>query len=215
MNRKIQFKSDETILFIGDSITDCDSRENHYAPLGCGYVNFAGNLLVAKYPQLNLKILNRGTNGDTTRTLKWRWERDCIQENPDVLSILIGINYICWAHNEDPAGQAKAVALNEYKSNYHSILQAARDNCQCRFVLMEPFLFCDDPENPMYRCLTRYIEVVHKLADEFEAPVVPLQEEFENLKYSVPAHKWAQDMVHPYPWAHAWIAHQWLSIVAD
>jgi lysophospholipase L1-like esterase len=215
MDTNIQFKPDRTILFTGDSITDCDRTQRPYEPLGRGYVNFAANFLLAKYPHLNLNILNRGVNGDTTRALKWRWQRDCINEKPDILSVMIGINDLWWAYSEDPSGHAKAVAIEEYLTNYQGILQEAKDKCRCQLILMEPFMFCDDSENPMYKTLKDYIEIVHKLAEEFDAVLVPLQNEFEKLKGSVPASKWADDMVHPYTWAHAWIARRWLKAVVN
>jgi len=45
-----------------------------------------------KYPNYDLKILNRGISGDKVSDLKKRWEQDCLELNPDVVSILIGIN---------------------------------------------------------------------------------------------------------------------------
>ena len=213
MTEQINFAQDQKILFIGDSITDCDRNDPAYAPLGNGFVHFAANMLLAKMPELNLKILNRGIGGDTTRTLSFRWQRDCIDLKPDILSILIGINDLWWSYSDDPAGRGKFVNTDEYESNYRSMLIAAKDNCQCQFIISEPFMFCDDPENPMYRCLPPYIEVAHKLADEFDALLVPLQDSFEAVKYKVPAPKWSDDMVHPFTWAHAWIARQWLTAI--
>jgi len=62
---KIDLKPNQTIVFIGDSITDMDRKLPVYKPLGFGYVNFVGNLLLAKYPQLNLNIVNTGISGNT------------------------------------------------------------------------------------------------------------------------------------------------------
>lgn len=215
MDSNIQFKPDQTILFIGDSITDCDRTQTPYAPLGRGYVNFAANFLVAKYPHLNLNVINRGIGGDTTRALKWRWQRDCINQKPDILSIMIGINDLWWAYSEDPSGQAKAVAIQEYRTNYQDILRDAKDKCRCQMILMEPFMFCSDSQNPMYKTLNDYISVVHRLADEFGAVLVPIQAEYEKIKHTVPDHRFSDDMVHPFPWAHAWIARQWLKTVVN
>ena len=61
----IQLKTNSTIVFTGDSITDADRRHPAYAPWGNGYVHFAANALVATYPQLNLNMVNTGVGGDT------------------------------------------------------------------------------------------------------------------------------------------------------
>ena len=92
MHKRIDFQPEQTLLFIGDSITDCQRREAPYSPLGCGYVYFAANFLLAARPDLRLTIENRGIGGDSTRDLKWRWNRDCIALEPDIVSIMIGIN---------------------------------------------------------------------------------------------------------------------------
>ena len=94
MRTKIELKPNQTIVFIGDSITDADRLEPAYQPFGYGYVNFVANNLLAKYPELNLNIVNTGVNADTVRKLEARWERDCINHKPDILSVLIGINDI-------------------------------------------------------------------------------------------------------------------------
>ena len=69
MADRIELAADETILFIGDSITDAGRREVGVDGLGQGYVFFAGNLLLARHRRLNLNIINKGVNGDTTRSL--------------------------------------------------------------------------------------------------------------------------------------------------
>jgi hypothetical protein len=71
-------------------------------------------------------------------------------------------------------------------------------------------MFCDDRENQMLKGLRTYIEVVHKLAEEFDAVLVPLQSRIDEQIKQVPPGKWSADSVHPYVWAHAWIAQRWL-----
>jgi len=75
---------------------------------------------------------------------------------------------------------------------------------------MEPFLFCRDPHHEVYRALTPYVEIVHRLAARFAAVLVPLQSRIDREIVEIPPEKWSQDAVHPYLWAHAWIAPQWL-----
>jgi len=55
---------------------------------------------------------------------------------------------------------------------------------------------------------------VHRLAEEYQTLLVPLQQAYEQIKEGVPEPRWSPDRVHPYPWAHAWIARQWLMTVA-
>ena len=209
MRARIELKEGYRLVFIGDSITDADRGLPAYQPFGFGYVHFVANYLLARYPQSNLAIINTGMGADTIRDLAGRWERDCIRHRPDVLSVLTGINDLYWNYAE-PEQIGRAVYPREYELTYRRLLSRATQECNCRFVLMEPFMFCSDRENRMFQGLRRYIEVLHRLADEFDAVLVPLQSRIDEQIEKVPPEKWSMDSVHPYVWAHAWIAQRWL-----
>ena len=213
MHKRISFTTNQTLLFIGDSITDCQRREFPYAPLGCGYVHFAANFLLAKLPHLNLNIQNRGISGDSTRDLRDRWKEDCLDLKPDIVSVMIGINDLWRKYGETPESQQGHVAPAEYENNYRQILSQLKDTCNPQLILMEPYMFCDDSVNPMLADLDAYISIVHTLADEFDAVLVPIHTTYMALKHKRPAHEWAEDTVHPAIWAHAWIAKTWLDTV--
>ena len=166
-------------------------------------------MLLAAYPELGLNIINTGVNGNTTADLLARWEKACLNHRPDILSILIGVNDVwrSFGTNED---LMLAVDLADFEENYRSILTQARDMYSPRLILMEPFMFCDDRENPMFVRLKGYINTVNRLAHEFDALLVPLQKQINEKIHKVTAQKWADDMVHPFTWAHAWICRRWL-----
>lgn len=207
----LQLKPNQTILFTGDSITDAGRSERAYRPFGNGYVHFTANYLLAKYPQLNLGVINTGNSGDTVRDLEKRWQRDCLAHQPDVLSVLIGINDIWQWHTA--GGSNKEQAIKTYESTYKRLLIAVKQQSDCKIILMEPFLFCDDPQNVLFVHLRDYIKVVHDLAEEFNATLVPLQKRIDEKIKSAASDKWSDDMVHPYVWAHAWISQQWIEAV--
>jgi lysophospholipase L1-like esterase len=209
---KIQLNKSQTILFTGDSITDCGHLEQAYSPFGAGYVHFAANYLLAKYPYLNLNIINTGIGGNTTRDLLSRSRQDITAHQPDILSVLIGINDIHRMCNSD--GSGSGVGPDEYETNYRKILSEARQNFDPQIILMEPFYFCTDTNNTVFKTLPAYIDIVHKLAEEFEAILIPLQGRFDAIAGDVPPEKWADDMVHPFIWAHEWICQQWLEVTA-
>lgn len=213
MHKRIDFQDGQTVLFIGDSITDCKRRELPYSPLGWGYVHFAANFLLARRTGLDLNIENRGIGGDTTRAMLFRWDMDCIKLAPDIVSLMIGINDLWYKFGESIESQRMYVEPGEYENNVCTLLARTRSECGSQLILMEPFMFCDNADNPMLAELPTYIEIVHKLADEFEAVLVPVHTNYANLAAKRPADRWADDTVHPYEWAHAWIAQQWLDAV--
>ena len=207
MKDKIVLKTNDTIVFIGDSITDAGRREAAYSPFGYGYVNFTANRLLAKYPDFNINIINTGISGNTIRDLKLRWERDCINHQPDILSVLIGINDV-WRQYTERLDEA--VFLEEYELTYKQLLSLIKKKKDCQLVLMQPFMFCDDIDNPMFEALQDFIAVVDNLAKQFDAVLVPLQDSINKKIKKVSPDKWSDDMVHPFVWAHAWIAQRWI-----
>jgi acyl-CoA thioesterase-1 len=202
MQTKIALKPSQTIVFIGDSITDMGRNQPAYRPLGFGYVHFVGNLLLAKYPQLNLNIINTGISGNTILDLKNRWERDCLEHKPDILSVLIGINDLYHRYS-GPEELPEAVYPDEYESTYRQLLSLVKRKPNSQLVLIEPFMFCDDSGNKIFQDLRAYIRIVHNLAEEFDAVLVPLQGRIDEQIKKIPPEKWSQDSVHPYTWAHA------------
>jgi lysophospholipase L1-like esterase len=207
----IELQANHRIVFIGDSITDADRDLPAYRPFGFGYVHFVANHILAKYPELDVSIVNTGVSGNTVRDLSDRWQADCIAHDPDLLSILVGINDL-WRQFAEPEQLADAVSPDEYESTYARLLEDAEQQCGCRIVLAEPFMFCSDPRDEMFQALQAYIQIVHDLADRFDAIVVPLQRRIDELIEQVPPGRWSLDSVHPYVWAHAWIAQRWLEV---
>jgi lysophospholipase L1-like esterase len=91
------FKKGNTILFQGDSITDAGREKEKELPnnpksFGSGYAFLAASALLNALPEKNLTIYNRGISGNKVFQLANRWDKDCLDLKPDVLSILIGVN---------------------------------------------------------------------------------------------------------------------------
>ena len=209
MKSKIELKPNQTIVFIGDSITDAERMSAAYKPFGAGYVHFTANALLAKYPQLNLNIINSGVSGNTVRNMRDRWEKDCIDLKPDILSVMIGVNDL-WRQYGSPADLPAAVYVDEYEATYRQLLLEAKQKTHCKMILMEPYMFCDDPCNAMFMQLRVYIAIVHKLVEEFDAVLVPVQKYVDKIIGKVESKRWSEDMIHPYMWAHCWISQRWL-----
>ena len=150
------FGPDQKLLFIGDSITDCGRRgdadgKGPHAPYGNGYVHLIRAFLLARYGELGLEIVNRGISGNTVRDLDRRWEDDVIAEQPDWLSIKIGINDV-WrliANRMDAH-----VPLDEYEATLRRLLDRTKAATKARLILMEPYVIAppvpgSTDENPV------------------------------------------------------------------
>ena len=208
---KITLKPGMKVLFTGNSITDCQRGMLH--PLGTGYVRNIAQSLKKNYPELNISIKNTGIGGNTTGDLLGRWQKDCIDHQPDVLSILIGINDL-WRQYGTELDMTMAVYPDEFEINYRRMLTAVKENCNTKIILIEPFMFTNNTENPMFAGLKDYRNIVCLLVDEFGTALLELQSLINDTLLHVPPEKFSDDFVHPSLWAHQWIAKQWLDAVA-
>ena len=199
----------DLVLFQGDSITDA-KRDRSIDSLGTGYVYIAASLFSALYPEKQVRFMNRGISGNRVVDLQDRWEEDCLNLQPDVLSIMIGIND-CWRRYD----RNLHTTTDSYLQGYRRLLERVRENLSAtKLVLLEPFLVPALPEQKESReDLDPKIQAVRELAREFGAVYVPLDGLFAAACTRREPGFWAPDGVHPSPAGHALIARAWLEAV--
>src|SRR5699024_4253218 len=84
-----------TVLFIGDSITDCGRREDHEA-LGHGYVRLLAEHFAAHEPTAT--VINRGIGGGKVAGLEARVGADCPAPAPDLVTLYVAVNHAWHRH---------------------------------------------------------------------------------------------------------------------
>lgn len=217
----MKLQAGQTILFQGDSITDCSrSRETtnglHPDALGHGYAYFIAAKLAAQYPQLSLNFINRGVSGNRVRDLQERWDADCIAHKPDWLSIMIGINDT-WRRYKENASEVDATSTNDFQASYRQIITRAKQaNPKIQFIIMEPFVLPTPADRLQWReDLDPKINAVRALAREFNALLVPLDGILNAACAQIQPEYWAQDGVHPTPAGHQLIAQAWLHAIGE
>ena len=190
------------ILFQGDSITDCGRRWDNPENLGDGYVRLLTTMLPDKYPEHEFKFINRGVSGHKVKDLVCRWDIDCISLQPDWLSILAGIN------------DTLITTITEFEEKYWTLLRRTTNELNSRIIMCEPFLLSVD--NNAYReDLNPKIEVIRKLAKEYDTVLVPLDKIFHEACSLRTSEYWALDGVHPSPEGHALIAESWIKYLDE
>lgn len=205
----------DTILFQGDSITDCGRSRDVTDPnvaLGNGYAGMlAGDLLSAR-PADALRIFNRGISGNRIVDLDARIKSDVINLRPDVLSILIGINDT-WHE----FGSRNGVAVTKYARVYRSFLEEVRAALPAvRLILCEPFaLPCGVVTPAWIPDVAQRRAVVRELATAFDAVLVPFQSMFDAAAAEAAPTHWATDGVHPTPAGHRRMANAWLAATLE
>ena len=189
-------------IFIGDSVTDC-GREIE-PPYGDGYVRE-----IARSGKLAGQIINVGTSGHRLVDLEKRWQTDVLHHKPSLVSIAIGINDT-WRRYDDN----DLTSTQDFRDRYHQLLTLTRQTCNPQFVLCEPFLLSVRKEMNTWReDLNPKIDVVHAMAKEFSAVLVPFDSYLNNLATRVPMAEIADDGIHPTFFGHSEMAKLWLSTV--
>ena len=176
------FQNNDRIIFAGDSVTDMGSNqplgEGLSDKVGRGYVRVVENMLAVWYPELNFRITNAGTSGNTSRDLLARFERDVTSQNPDWVSICIGINDV-WRQFDVPAILDAAVLPDEYERNVESMILAVKEKVKGIFIL-SPYYIEPLSEDPMRRRMDEYGEICRRLAEKHGCEFVDLQRMFSD-----------------------------------
>ena len=202
----------QTILFQGDSITDAgrkkdDPAVNSQPALGNGYAWLAAAQLLVDRPDDGLKIYNRGISGNKVYQLAERWQADCLDLKPDVLSILIGVNDFWHKVKHGYTG-----TLETYETDYRTLLTRTKDALpNVKIIVCEPFTLPIGAVEPSWpEEFAGYRAAAKRVAEETGAAFVPFQTMFDVAVTIAPASRWVPDGVHPSADGATLMAHAWL-----
>lgn len=189
-------------VFCGDSITDAD-RLWGPDPLGCGYVRILKDRLCGT--DQDAEIVNRGHNGFTAADVLRHWVRDCLEQKPDVLTLLVGVNDV-YSHI-----YGGGYGAEDYADLLEGLIGTAKKATDARIILMEPFLF-PQPEEFIgwYPVLDAFRNKVRQASARFETGFVPLWDVFLAAQEKNPVRELTTDGIHLTPLGHRILAEAWL-----
>ncbi len=210
----LRLKENYIILFQGDSITDGargrNSDLNHI--LGHGYQYILAGQLLADNIGKNIEIINRGISGNRISDLYGRWQEDCLNLNPTVLSILIGINDIAFKYINGSGSDP-----DRFEKIYCNLIdEVLEHNPDTFLVIMEPF-YGVSPDPDIHAHYVPRIDAMREkakvVAEKYDAVFVPLQDIFDNFakEYDIFDALW--DGIHPTVLGHQLIANRWSECV--
>ncbi len=210
------FSRGDVVLFQGDSITDAGRNKKRELPndagsFGGGYAHLLASWLLEALAPQELTIYNRGISGNKVYHLAERWDNDCINLNPSVLSILIGVNDYWHFRNGQYDGTPEI-----YENDYRQLLNRTRDALpDIKLLICQPFILTGTTavDGSWLEPFSAYQQIAKKISDEFEATWVPFQEAFDQaIELAHPTY-WAHDGVHPSMAGAQLMANTWLEAI--
>ena len=223
------------ILFQGDSITDGnrykdpESRWDLNHQIGHSYAYIIASTLGRKYPG-KYHVINRGISSDCVDRMANRWQTDTLDENPDVLSILLGINGNYEYDGYYPEGIEEN--LDHFNKTYRNLLDSAiAKNPALKLVIIEPFILPVGRYKEHYdvfmSIFARKQEMIRDIAKDYGAVFIPIQKHLEKLVFDIepvlkangcdvdPMAYWLWDGVHPTEAMHGVLAELWLEAAKE
>ena len=209
------FEKNDTVLFIGDSISDYERRrpvgEGLFNAWGTSYVANASALLSCMYPELGLRLINMGISGNQITSLEERWETDVMALKPDWVSVLIGINDV-WRQFDSPYIPERHVLPDVYEATYERLMERTLPHVK-GMILMTPYFMEPNRADPMRARMDEYGEIVRKTAEKYGQTFVDLQAAWDKLFVYMHPCNIAWDRIHPNQTGHMYIAKQFLAAV--
>ncbi len=209
------FDQNDKILFIGDSISDYERTrpvgEGLFNAWGRSYVADVGSLLGCMYPEMHLRIVNMGISGNQCRDLEARWQTDVFDQNPDWVSVLIGINDV-WRQFDSPEIKEQHVSPEDFRTCYERLIKSTLPRVK-GMILMTPYFMEPNRDDPMRRRMDEYGAITKELAEKYHLTLVDLQAGWDKLFQHMHPMNIAWDRVHPNQIGCMYIAKQFLSAI--
>lgn len=211
----LAIKPGQKLLMIGDSVTDCERArpigEGLFGAIGKGYVQNVDSLLSTAYPSHHIRVVNVGSSGHTVVDLKQRWQTDVIDQKPDWVSIMIGINDV-WRQFDLPRQTEIHVLPDIYASTLDQLVRQTKPKV-AGMVLMTPFYIEPNPADAMRERMDEYGELVRQVATKHKVRFVDTQAAFNRLLEHTHSTAIAWDRVHPNHVGHQALARAFLESV--
>jgi lysophospholipase L1-like esterase len=171
----------------------------------------AGAELLEKFSGSKLKIYNKGISGNKVFQLAERWDKDCLDIKPDILSILIGVNDIWHKLNGKYDGTVEI-----YKRDYIALIERTKMALPLvKLIIGEPFAVkgvkaVDDKWYPEFY---GYQKAAREIAEQFDAVFIPFQSIYDEAQKQAEGSYWTSDGVHPTLAGAQLMANAWLQTI--
>lgn len=163
----------KTLVCFGDSITE--------GAIGASYVD----RLRERLP--SARVINAGINGDTVVHLLRRAERDVIAHQPDVVTIMVGLNDLTTVYGLRSSKLFYRTLKNlqlevtpaRFINGYRRLIALLRERTAARIVLCTLTTIGERPDDPLLHLVDAYSYFVRALAAQECLPLIDVRAAFQ------------------------------------
>lgn len=210
----MELDSNDRIIFIGDSITDCN-RDYQALPArwnswGDGYVSLINAYTTGVFPEKEWMVINKGVSGDRITDLLNRWDEDVIELRPDWVNIMIGINDV-WRHFDGTFCQEIQVSSYLFESVYRKLIEKTISKVK-GISLMSAFMVEKEKNDPMRKMVDEFNQITQKIALDYNLSYINVQALIDEFLQCQSSYVLSSDRVHPSLAGHVLIAKSWIDL---
>ena len=179
------------IVFIGDSITDCERDRTDENSLGNGFVKILSDKLRPIYPDMDIQLINKGISGNEVCDVLARVNKDVIDLKQDTAVVMIGINNVLHQYK-----YGKQLDLKQFERDFTELLRKIKE-AGITLIVLEPFLMPAPDKLRMRPLFNKELEIIHRVAVDIADEFVAYDEMFNGLSESIRYTEYSMDGVHP------------------
>jgi lysophospholipase L1-like esterase len=167
------------IVCLGDSITQAGEGPG-------GYVWLIRDFLKQLYPGQNgsgeIEVINAGISGNKSTDMLERFNRDVIDEKPDLITISVGVNDVWHGfYDNHPLGDGpRGIPLDKYRANVEEMVARAQTQ-HARVVILSTTVIHEELDGPENVKTLSYNSALRDIARKHGALFVDLQKPFRDL----------------------------------
>lgn len=163
-----ELKDGETIVFLGDSIT-----QQGVGPTG--YVTLFREAIEKARPGSGIKVIGAGIGGHKVPDLEARLDKDVLSHKPNLVVIYIGINDVWHSKN------GRGTPTDKYEAGLRNLIKRCND-AGARVILSTPSVIGEkhDGSNELDKMLKEYAGISVKVATEASTSLLDLHGAFIN-----------------------------------
>ncbi len=163
-------KDGETVVFLGDSITQAGAGPT-------GYVSLFRDAINKARPNSGINVIGAGISGNRVPDLEARLDKDVLSKKPGVVVIYIGINDVWHTRN------GRGTPADKYEAGLRSLIKRCTD-AGARVVLSTPSVIGEkhDGSNELDKLLAEFCEISRKVAMETGTTLLDLNAAFNKYE---------------------------------